>query len=39
MPSELIVIVPSRGRPRAAREVVKAFIETCRAKTTLVFAV
>lgn len=39
MPSELIVIVPSRGRPRAAREVVKAFEETCRAKTTLVFAV
>lgn len=39
MSSELVVIVPSRGRPRAARELVKSFRETCTAKTALVFAV
>jgi hypothetical protein len=37
--ADLVVIVPSRGRPQAARELVDAFAETCVAKTKLLFAV
>jgi len=37
--ADLVVIVPSRGRPQAARELAQAFVETCTADTRLVFAV
>lgn len=37
--ADLVVIVPSRGRPEAAREVAEAFRETCTADTFLLFAV
>lgn len=37
--SDLVVIVPSRGRPRAAVELAGAFKATCTANTGLVFAV
>lgn len=37
--ADLVVIVPSRGRPEAARELADAFMETCTADTELVFAV
>ena len=36
---ELIVIVPSRGRPATARPLIEAFAETCTADTLLAFAV
>src|SRR5688500_11587305 len=36
---DLVVIVPSRGRPHAAAELTVAFEETCEADTKLVFAV
>lgn len=36
--SDLVVIVPSRGRSKAARELVEAFEATCTADTELVFA-
>lgn len=36
--TDLVVIVPSRGRPHAAAELADAFNETCRAETDLVFA-
>lgn len=36
---ELIVIVPSRGRPAAAAELVSAFRDTCTASTRLVLAI
>lgn len=35
----LVTIVPSRGRPQAAREMVTTFQQTCTAATRLVFAV
>lgn len=37
--ADLVVIVPSRGRPEAAAELVQSFAETCSADTQLVFAV
>lgn len=37
--SDLVVIVPSRGRPEAALELADAFRETCTAGTSPVFAV
>ena len=37
--ADLVVIVPSRGRPEAAQELAEAFAETCTADTLLVFAV
>jgi hypothetical protein len=37
--SDLLVIVPSRGRPAAAAELAEAFSDTCTAETELVFAV
>lgn len=37
--TELVVIVPSRGRPEAAAELVENFRETCTAATFLAFAV
>lgn len=37
--TDLVVIVPSRGRPQAARELAEAFEATCTADTELVFAV
>lgn len=37
--ADLVVIVPSRGRPDAARELAASFTETCTADTGLVFAV
>lgn len=37
--ADLTVIVPSRGRPEAAHELVKAFDATCSADTQLVFAI
>lgn len=37
--AELVAIVPSRGRPEAARTVAAAFKATCTAATSLVFAV
>lgn len=37
--ADLVVIVPSRGRPQAARELAQAFASTCTADTRLVFAV
>lgn len=36
---ELTVVVPSRGRPQAVKELAEAFYETCVAKTQLVVAV
>lgn len=36
--ADLVVIVPSRGRPDAAAELAMAFRETCTADTALVFA-
>jgi hypothetical protein len=36
--ADLVVIVPSRGRPVAARELAASFAETCTADTRLVFA-
>jgi hypothetical protein len=35
----LVAIVPTRGRPQAARDVITAFRHTCEAATRLVFAV
>lgn len=35
---DLVVVVPSRGRPAAALELVAVFAETCTADTELVFA-
>lgn len=37
--SDLVVIVPTRGRPQAARTMVQAFKATCTAQTFLLFAV
>lgn len=37
--ADLVVIVPSRGRPEAAGELAQAFVETCTADTWLMFAV
>lgn len=37
--SDLVVVVPSRGRPTAAGELALAFARTCTANTALVFAV
>jgi hypothetical protein len=37
--TDLVVVVPSRGRPKAARELASAFAKTCTADTLLVFAV
>lgn len=37
--SDLVVIVPSRGRPQAVAELAAAFAETCTASTGLVFAI
>lgn len=37
--ADLVVIVPSRGRPDAARELAASFAETCTADTLLVLAV
>src|SRR6185369_3994131 len=37
--ADLVVIVPSRGRPEAARSLADAFQQTCTADTELVFAV
>jgi hypothetical protein len=37
--TDLIVIVPSRGRPSAVAEMARAFQETCTADTRLVFVV
>lgn len=37
--ADLVVIVPSRGRPQAARHLVDTFADTCTADTVLVFAV
>lgn len=39
MNSELLVVVPSRGRPAAAAELARTFAETCTAATVLVAAV
>lgn len=36
---DLVVIVPSRQRPEAARELAEAFVETCTADTALVVVV
>lgn len=36
--SDLVVIVPSRGRPEAAETLVRVFADTCTADTMLVFA-
>lgn len=38
MTRDLVVIVPSRGRPEAAAELVDAFERTCTAHTSLLFA-
>lgn len=37
--SDLVVIVPSRGRPNAVAELADAFVETCTAGTALIVAV
>jgi hypothetical protein len=37
--ADLVVIVPSRGRPEAAHELCRAFEETCVLDTQLVFAI
>ena len=37
--ADLVVVVPSRGRPARARALVEAFEATCTADTELVFAV
>jgi hypothetical protein len=37
--ADLNVLVPSRGRPDAARELVDAFAETCTAETVLTFVI
>jgi len=37
--ADLVVIVPSRGRPEAARELLAAFKDTCTADTRVVFAI
>lgn len=37
--SDLVVIVPSRGRPKAAAELIDAADDTCTADTEIVFAV
>lgn len=37
--AELLVVVPSRGRPHTVPELVEAFAETCAADTWLLFAV
>ena len=37
--ADLVVIVPSRGRPKAAREMAQSFAATCVADTELLFAV
>lgn len=37
--TDLVVIVPSRGRPEAARALAQAFADTCTADTFLTFAV
>jgi hypothetical protein len=37
--ADLVVIVPTRGRPHAAAELARAFKETCTADTQLLFAV
>lgn len=37
--TDLVVVVPSRGRPEAASAVTESFAETCTADTRLVFAV
>ena len=36
--TDLVVVVPSRGRPQAARELAEAFADTCTADTQLVFS-
>jgi hypothetical protein len=36
--TDLVVVVPSRGRPEAARELAEAFAGTCTAGTQLVFS-
>lgn len=37
--TDLVVVIPSRGRPRQARQLAAAFAATCTADTELVFAV
>ena len=37
--ADLVVIVPSRGRPQAAAALARVFVDTCTADTRLVFAV
>lgn len=37
--TDLNILVPSRGRPQAVREMVTAFAETCTAETTLTFVI
>lgn len=37
--ADLVVIVPSRGRPEATDEVAEAFADTCTADTALIFAI
>jgi len=37
--AELVVIVPSRGRPEAARELMQTFKDTCTAETQLVIVI
>jgi len=37
--ADLVVVVPSRGRPQQARELADAFQQTCTADTELMFAV
>lgn len=36
--ADLVVVVPSRGRPAAAHELAAAFLDTCTASTQLLFA-
>jgi hypothetical protein len=36
---DLIVLVPSRGRPNQAKQLIDSFHDTCRAKTLLMFVV
>jgi hypothetical protein len=36
---DLVVIIPSRGRPGAVTEIIESFLETCRENTSIIFAV
>lgn len=37
--SDLVVIIPTRGRPGAVKEIIESFLESCREDTALIFAV